>query len=177
MNRPNVDIVRLDNNLGKTFAVLQALKYVDTENVFLCDSDLNNLDNEEISNAIAKYDLLNLNMLILRRLNINFFPKIIRSDTLLSGERILRKMDLIKVIKSGVKGYQLEVAINQYFIDNGLQRNCYWSPSSAVNNYKFKKINFFKGVFKDVKMHVNLIRYIGIVNFTKQVFSFCKQNV
>jgi glycosyltransferase involved in cell wall biosynthesis len=176
VNRSNISIIRLDNNIGKTSAIHHALRYVPDGNVFLCDSDLKNLDNEEISDAIIKYHLLNLSMLILRRINIGFFPKIIRADTLLSGERILRKEDLIKVIQANVKGYELEVAINQYFIDNN-DLNCFWSPSSAVNNYKYRKFKFLKGIFKDLKMYFSIIKYVGLKNYINQVLTFCKQNV
>ena len=176
-NRPNILIKRLETNFGKTFAIYHALNYVPDGNVFLCDSDLKFLDNEEISKAILKYYLLGLNMIILRRLKVGFLPKIIRADTLLSGERILSKTDLIKIIQSGVKGYQLEVAINQYFLKNNLEKKCFWSPSSAVNNYKYKKFKFFKGIFKDLKMYFSIVKYIGFDNYINQVLSFCKHNV
>lgn len=177
INRPNIIIRRLEINFGKTFAIFFGLNFVPEGNVFLCDSDLKDLDNEEISNAILKYDLLDLDLLILRRINISFLPKIIRSDTLLSGERILRKTDLKNIIQSGVKGYELEVAINQYFINNNLEKDCFWSPSSAINNYKYKKVKFFKGIFKDLKMYFNIIKYIGFKNYINQVLTFCKKNV
>jgi glycosyltransferase involved in cell wall biosynthesis len=177
INRPNILIKRLENNFGKTFAIYHALNYASDGNIFLCDSDLKNLDNEEISNAINKFDLLDLNMLILRRIKISFLPKIIRSDTLLSGERILRKTDLKNIIQSGVKGYELEIAINQYFIKNNLEKGCFWSSSSAVNNYKYKKFKFFKGIFKDIKMYFNIIKFIGFGNYKNQVSNFCKENV
>jgi hypothetical protein len=177
INRPNILIKRLENNFGKTFAIFHALNYVPDGNVFLCDSDLINLNNKEISEAIFKYNLLDLNMLILRRVNISFLPKIIRADTLLSGERILSKKDLVNIIQTGVKGYQLEVATNQYFSKNNLEKKCFWFPSSAVNNYKYKKLKFLKGIFKDVKMYYNIIKFIGYNNYLKQVSSFCKENV
>jgi glycosyltransferase involved in cell wall biosynthesis len=177
INRPNILIKRLENNFGKTFAIHHALQYVSNGNVFLCDSDLKCLDNEEISNAILKYELLDLKMLILRRVNISFLPKIIRADTLFSGERILSKIDLVNIIQSGVKGYQLEVATNQYFLKNNLEKNCFWSPSSAVNNYKYRKFKFLKGILKDLKMYFNIIKYVGLGNYINQVSSFCKENV
>jgi glycosyltransferase involved in cell wall biosynthesis len=177
VNRPNILIKRLENNFGKTFAIHHALNFVPDGNVFLCDSDLKNLDNQEISNAITKYDLLNLKMLILRRLKISFLPKIIRADTLLSGERILHKTDLKNIIQSGVKCYELEVATNQYFINNNLEKACFWSASSAINNYKYKKFKFFKGIFKDLKMYFNVIKFIGFNNYKNQVSNFCKNNV
>jgi glycosyltransferase involved in cell wall biosynthesis len=177
INRPNILIKRLENNFGKTFAIFHALNYVPDGDIFLCDSDLKNLNNKEISKAIMKYNLLDLDMLILSRINISFLPKIIRADTLLSGERILSKKDLVNIIQSGVKGYQLEVATNQYFLKNNLKKKCFWSPSSAVNNYKYKKFKFIKGIFKDLKMYYNIIRYIGFENYLNQVSLFCKENV
>ena len=177
INRPNVLIKRLESNLGKTFAIYHGLKHVPEGNVFLCDSDLKKLDKDEISSAILKYDSLGLNMIILRRINTGFFPKLIRADTLLSGERVLHKKDLTRIIQSGVKGYQLEVSINQYFLKNNLENNCFWSPSSAVNNYKYKKLKFFKGIFKDLKMYFSIIKHIGFKNYLNQFSVFCKQKV
>jgi hypothetical protein len=175
--KENVKIKRLEVNAGKTYAIGHALKYVPYGGVFLCDSDLKNLDSEDISDAIQKYDLLNLRMLILRRVNIGFFPKLIRADTLLSGERILSKSDLANIILSGAKGYQLEVATNQYFLKHNLQKKCFWSKSSAVNNYKYIKLRFFKGIFKDLKMYINIVKFVGVRNYIKQVSTFCKENV
>lgn len=175
--RKNVKIKRLKVNAGKTSAIYHALKYVPYGDVFLCDSDLKNLDSEEISDAIQKYHLLNLRMLVLRRVNIGFFPKLIRADTLLSGERILSKSDLTNIIMSGVKGYQLEVATNEYFLKHNLQEKCFWSKSSAINNYKYIKLKFLKGIFKDIKMYINIIKFVGVRNYIKQVSTFCKENV
>ena len=172
-----IKVVRLQNNNGKSFAVKFGLAYTRNENIFLLDADLKNLDKEEISESINKFFLLNLEMLILRRVKSLPLVKFIRADTLLSGERIVKKSHLKKILISGVDGYQLEVATNQYFINNNLQKKCYWSPSSAVNNYKFKKLKFLKGIFKDLKMYIDLIKYIGVKNYYKQVSSFCKENV
>ena len=105
-----------------------------------------------------------------------FFPKLIKADTLLSGERILSKKDLIEIIQSGISGYQLEVATNQYFLKNKSIK-CFWSPSSAVNNYKYNKFKFFKGIVKDLKMYYSLVKYLGFLNFLKQIDSFCQEDV
>lgn len=176
-NKNNVKIMRLKKNYGKSFAIKFGLSVAKDENIILLDADLKNIDQDEISNAINKYILLDLDMLILRRVNSLPLVKLIRADTLLSGERILKKHHLSQILMSGVDGYQLEVATNQYFIDNNLYKKCYWSPSSAVNNYKFRKIKFFKGIFKDLKMYVNLIKYIGVRNYYNQFSNFCKLNV
>jgi glycosyltransferase involved in cell wall biosynthesis len=177
INRSNIIIKRLDRNFGKTTAIQYALAFVPDGNVFLCDSDLKNLDHKEISKAILKYDVLDLRMLILRRMNTSFLPKIIRADTLLSGERILQKTDLMNIMQLQPKGYQLEVATNEYFVTHNLEKYCYWSPSSAVNNYKYKKLKFIKGMFKDLKMYYNIINYVGYDNYVEQIRNFCKKEI
>ena len=176
-NHSKIILKRNAINFGKSDAVFTGLQLVTTEIVFLLDADLKNIEEDDISNAIDKFRLLNLDMVILRRLNTGFFPKLIRADTLLSGERILSKNHLAKILKTNVKGYELEVTINQYMIIKGLDKNCFWSPSSAVNNYKYKKLKFVKGILKDLRMYYEIIKYVGLSNFIKQISNFCKKNV
>lgn len=175
-NQP-VRLIRLDNNFGKSFAISHGLRLTSNENILLIDADLKGLDKKEISKAIKKFKVLDLELIILRRVNSSMLVKLIRADTILSGERIIKKKHLINILQSGVKNYELEVATNQYFIKNDLQEKCFWSKSSALNNYKYKKYSFLKGIFKDIKMYVNLINYVGIRNFKKQISQFCKEEV
>ena len=170
-----IQVFRLEKNFGKSFAISHGLRLISNENILLIDADLKNLDKRQVSNAIRKFISLDLELLILRRINSSRLVKLIRADTILSGERIIKKRHLINILQSGVNGYQLEVGTNQYFINNELQGKCFWSKSSALNNYKYKKQNFLKGIFKDVKMYFNLVNYIGIKNFKKQISTFCKQ--
>jgi glycosyltransferase involved in cell wall biosynthesis len=175
----NVEIVRLDKNYGKSFAVRYGLYNVDAycENIILLDADLKNIDSEEIINAIINYRLFNLDMLILRRINSSSLVKLFRADTLLSGERIIKKKHLYEILNSPLEGYELEIATNQYFIQNNLQAKCRWAKSSAVNNYKYRKLKIVKGLLKDVKMHIGIVKYVGVRNYIKQISSFCKKTV
>ena len=170
-----IQVFRLEENFGKSFAIFHGLQRTSNQDILLIDADLKYLDKRQISQAIKKFNSLELELLILRRINSSRLVKFIRADTILSGERIIKKKHLINVLQSGVKGYELEVGTNQYFINNDLQEKCLWSKSSALNNYKYKKQNFFKGILKDVKMYFNLIKYIGIGNFKTQISGFCKQ--
>jgi hypothetical protein len=173
-HRYPVKVIRLESNLGKSSAVSYGLHKAFNENILLFDADLENIYKSEFLNAISKYKKEDLDMLILKRKKSLLLVKLFRLNTLLSGERIIKKRHLCKILSKNVKGYELEVAINQYFIDKNLEDKCSWSPSSVENNYKFKKINFFKGIAKDIKMYSNLIRYVGFKNFRNQVFNFCK---
>jgi len=170
-----IQVFRLEENFGKSFAIFHGLQRTSNQDILLIDADLKYLDKRQISQAIKKFYSLDLELLILRRINSSRLVKLIRADTILSGERIIKKKHLINVLQSGVKGYELEVGTNQYFIKNDLQEKCLWSKSSALNNYKHKKQNFFKGILKDVKMYFNLIKYIGIGNFKRQISGFCKK--
>jgi glycosyltransferase involved in cell wall biosynthesis len=173
----SVKIIRLDQNFGKSFAISHGLRLASKDNILLIDADLKDLDKKEISKAINKFNLLDLELIILRRVNSSRLVKLIRADTLLSGERLIKKKHLINILQSGVKNYELEVGTNQYFIKNDLHEKCFWSKSSALNNYKYKKHNFLNGIFKDIRMYVNLINYVGIINFKKQISQFCKDEV
>jgi glycosyltransferase involved in cell wall biosynthesis len=175
--KPDVKIVRLSKNYGKSFAIKFGLSLSFNDNILLLDADLKNVKVREITNAITRFKLLDLDMVILRRVNSLPLLKLIRADTLLSGERIIKKEHLRKVLKSSVDGYQLEVAINQYFLKNNSQHKCFWSASSAVNDYKHRKNKFSKGIVKDLLMYRGLIRYVGFMNFVKQILHFCKQEV
>ena len=73
-------------------------------------------------------------MLILRRINANFYVRLNRSDTPFTGERILRKSDLEKVLGEEVRGWQLEAAINNYMLEHN--KKVYWMPQSATNTQK-----------------------------------------
>jgi glycosyltransferase involved in cell wall biosynthesis len=169
-----VKIIRIKSNVGKSSAVSYALNKSQNKNILLVDADLENLKISEIKNAIKKFQEESLDMVILKRIKSLPLVKLFRSNTLFSGERIIKKSHLTKILSTGLKGFQLEIGINQYFIEKKLQNKCGWSPSSAVNNYKFKKVGFFKGLYKDYKMYNDLIKYVGLRNYINQVFNFCK---
>lgn len=174
---PQIKIVRLSKNYGKSFAVKFGISLCFSENILLLDADLKNIEATEINRAIEEFTTQELDMVVLRRVKSLPLIKLIRADTLLSGERIIKKSHLQNVLRSDVEGYQLELATNQYFVENSLLYKCKWSPSSAVNDYKHRKHKFFKGIFKDLKMYSEIIRYIGFGNFKRQVLHFCKQKV
>jgi len=173
-HRYPVKVLKLNSNVGKSSAVSFALNKSRNKNILLVDADLDDIRITEFKDAIKKFKEESLDMVILKRTKSLPLVKLFRSNTLFSGERIIKKSHLSKILSTGVKGFQLEVAINQYFINKKLQNKCGWSPSSAVNNYKFKKIGFLKGLYKDYKMYNDLIKYVGLRNYINQVFNFCK---
>jgi len=171
---PNIPIVRLDRNRGKSLAVAKGLDEAKTEYVFLCDADLRNLkqlDIEKALNAVIKNK--KIDMIILRRTQSIFPTRRSRGDIIFSGERILRKNDLQEILKTKPRKYQLEIAINKFMLNN--KKKVFWMPSSALSTFKIHKVGFLVGVFNEWKMLISMISFAGLYEYFRQVILFCHE--
>ncbi len=171
---PKVKLYILDNNSGKSAAVKYGLSISTGEFILLLDADITGIKEMELVNAIEVFKKKSLDMIILKRLNASFLVRFIRADVLLSGERLVKKSDLELVFEENVIGYQLEMAINKHMKMNN--KKVIWMSNTAKNHYKYLKNSFFKGLWKDIKMYLNILSYIGLNNFLNHVFTFCKSN-
>ncbi|GAA4470164.1 glycosyltransferase [Nibrella saemangeumensis] len=168
---PDVEVLRLAQNGGKTAAIKAGLENVDTDFVLLMDADLQNVDRRELVKAIRavqRYPFVD--MVILRRVYADWFVKFNRGDILLSGERIIRTSDLRAVLEQPVEGFQLEMAINEYMQEQS--KMVRWFPWSATNTYKMEKRGPVEGFIHDFKMYAHILQYVGPVGFVKQVVTF-----
>lgn len=172
---PSVELIRLPYNQGKAAAIRRGLQIAKHENILLMDADLQDINKTEVERAIQAITLHNLDMLILRRINAPWFVKFDRGDILLSGERIVKKKDLLKVFKQEVNRYQVELAINLYMQKH--KRNVGWMPWSATNTYKSKKIGLVAGYKKEFEMFTDIVLYAGFRNIVKQISSFATKKV
>lgn len=172
---PQVLLVRLPYNQGKAAAVRQGVNLATNETILLMDADLQSIDKTEVEKAIQAIGRHNLDMLILRRINAPWFVKFDRGDTLLSGERIVKRKDLIHILNQEVSHYQVELAINLYMQKHN--RNVRWMPWSATNTYKAKKIGLVKGYKKEFKMFTDIVMYAGLKNIIKQITLFATKEV
>lgn len=173
---PQVQLIRLDKNYGKSYAVKRGLEEVQDEYVLLVDADLKDLDHREITDAISAITTCpEIDMVIMRRLKAPWFIRMYRIDTLLSGERLLRKDDLQQILHSGVNGYQIETAINLYMYRN--KKKVFWSPSSALNTFKLQKHSSLKALAKEMSMYASLVHHAGFINLFGMVARFGKQRV
>lgn len=170
---PQITVLRLEENQGKSGAVRHGLSAITTPRVLLLDADLQQLQETEISRAVAtvKNDP-SLDMLILRRSNYAPFVTAIRHDILMSGERILRTDDLKAVFKKPPTGYQLEVAINDYMMKHN--KRCFWQQTSLKNSYKIEKWSFKEAIKKYKDELTGYTSYNGPLRYISQVLTFCK---
>lgn len=172
---PAVELIKLPQNQGKAAAIRRGLQIARHENILLMDADLQSIDKAEVEKAILAVTRYNLDMLILRRINAPWFVKFDRGDTLLSGERIVKKKDLIKVFTQEVNRYQIELAINLYMQKH--KRHVRWMPWSATNTYKAKKMGLVAGYKKEFEMFTDIVLYAGFVNIVRQISSFATKKV
>ncbi len=174
---PQFRFIRFEKNRGKTAAIEKALLYAENPLIFCIDGDLINLQPSEIKKAIKIMQThKNIAMIILCRIHTNIQGTWQRANNIFSGERIMRTSDLKIVLENKPKPirYQIEVAINKYMIDR--KKQVYWIPSSAINHFKRMKYNgFIKGEIKDLHMHWTMIKYIGLLNYIKQILFFCRK--
>lgn len=172
---PQVTLVRLPYNQGKAAAIRQGVRLAQNETILLMDADLQSINKTEVEQAIQALARHNLDMLILRRINAPWFVKFDRGDTLLSGERLVKKQDLVHILNQEVNHYQVELAINLYMQKH--KRNVRWMPWSATNTYKAKKIGLVKGYQKEFKMFTDIVMYAGLRNIIKQITLFATKEV
>lgn len=173
---PQVLLVTSGKNEGKSEAIKRGLKYVksDEEYVFLIDADLKNISKKEIERGV-EYILedTSIDMLIFKRSQDPFVSKIIRSDILFSGDRILKTSDLKNVYKTNPKGFQIEVAINLYMMEHG-KKSC-WVVSTASTPIKSRKRGIARGVSQDLEMYVSILSFMNYKKHIESILTFCAQ--
>ncbi len=171
---PKIELIQCSRNEGKAAAIREGLTQIDSDFVLLMDADLQHIDQSELSRIVASVRKgVDADMLILRRLHAEWFVKMSRADVLLSGERILRRTDLEAVLAQPIKGFELEVAINDYMQRH--QKRVCWVPWSATNTYKTAKRGPVEGFVADAAMYANIVGHVGVASVVRQYRSFARQ--
>jgi len=175
-NFKDVELIKMDKNSGKAAAVLLGAKKAQSNYLLLLDADLQNLNPKEIENAIkSARNNATIDMIILRRINDAIIPRMFRSDVLVSGERILKKADLLKVFKKDPTSYQLEVAINKYMLDN--HKKVVTIANSATNYHRINKYGILMGIKNEIKMDISILQYTGLLGLLKQMLFLPEKNL
>lgn len=166
---PQIKLIKLKKNRGKSGAVLAGLEEIDTDYVLLCDADLVSLDAGELAHGVRiVHAHSSVDMLIFQRVNSIKSTKWMKADILYSGERIVRLKDLKKVFgKFKPKGFELEGALNKYMLDH--KKNIIIAPLSAVSTYKLRKWGLAKGIWLEVLANKDMLKSAGLKGYIKQV--------
>lgn len=173
---PDIKLVRLNRNSGKTAAVKEGLRYCTNDIVLLIDADLRNLNFREIEKANDAFlKSADMDMLILRRVHALFFIRMYRADVLFTGERLIKKCHLEKILEGEVTGWQLESAINSWMYRN--RKKVMWVPHSGINTQKFVKWGMLSGFRLDFRTYSDMISAAGFNNFMKQIMFFARDEL
>ena len=175
---PQVELVRLEQNKGKSYAVKTGLQKASCDHVLLIDADLQDLDVDEVKNALSEYGKRgNIDLLLLENKGGNqWIDTFINKNLFLSGQRILSKKDLQEIFRNHPpKRYQLEVAINDYMIKN--KKRVFHVRTSSFNPHKMQKYGLVNGLFRDLAMEAQMISYLGFPRYAQQLLYFGKQEL
>ncbi|MEX1248337.1 MAG: glycosyltransferase family 2 protein [Anaerolineales bacterium] len=169
---PHVKLLTIAHNRGKAGAVLAGALHSTCDYLLLMDADLQELNREELASGlghVAKNP--NIDMVIFLRTAEPWWARLARGSDLFSGERIIRRNDLAKVLEGdNVHGYQLEVAVNQFMIDN--KKQVVRMPLYCKSVLAAKKIGFLPGWRKELRMAGAIFKYLGVARFIRQMFWF-----
>ncbi len=171
----NIILVQNPYNQGKSAAVAKGIRRAKGEYILLIDADISNLMENELETAINWAKQSDVNMVILRRMYDPLGAKITRGDILISGERILRKSDLLEALETNPRNYQLETAINLYMMKN--HKIVYWFPYSGTNVPKIKKKGLISGIIEEIGMNFSMYAFAGFYQYMKLIIRFCRHRM
>ncbi len=167
-----VELIRLNQNQGKSLAVARGLLRARENNILLFDADLEGINVHQLDAAITAFSFSPwVDMIVLRRTNDLLLCRLLRIDIVLSGERLVRKCDLEQALESSPLGYQLELAINDYMDANG--KSVCWKPLASEHTVKIAKSGLARGVVKEIKQHTALMRFKGTGWYLWNLATFC----
>lgn len=177
---PAVKLIQHKVNRGKTAAIYTGIKLAKNDTVLLLDSDLIDLNGQEISNAFASFEQNQLDSLLLNTAPMSRTDKILRTAfrflLLAAGNRIIHKRYILDLLSSGsYKSYQLEIAQNKHLMDNN--KKVVYFDISAKDVSKIAKVGFTKGFKDELDMWCQIITYAGFWFFIKQTLFFARLKV
>lgn len=168
---PTVTFLHHPHNLGKAAAIKTGLKQIKTPNVLLFDADIDFVDPAEVQKSLTIFESqLPIDMLVYRTIRDKWPQKLVRTDLFLCGERLLRTADLKLILQAPITGFQLEVAINHYYIHH--HKQICWMPFSGLSPNKLHKLGLARGIIPELNMVSDLFHYRGITAYFMDLIRF-----
>lgn len=169
---PQVKLITLTQNQGKAGAVLAGALHTDCDFLLLMDADLQDLVESEVEAGLqAIRTNPETDMIIFVRMAEALWAQIVRGNDLFSGERIIRRRDLLDALRTGkVQGYQLEVSLNEYMIERKkLVRRMRLHTKSML---AAEKMGVQAGMRKETAMIKSIVSYLGWRGLVRQFLWF-----
>lgn len=169
---PQVKLVTLSRNQGKAGAVLSGALHTDCDFLLLMDADLQDLVEHEVEAGLREVrNNPETDMIIFVRMAEALWAQMVRGNDLFSGERIIRRQDLLDALRTGkVQGYQLEVSLNEYMIERKkLVRRMRLHTKSML---AAEKVGVQAGMRKETEMIKSIVSYLGLRGLIRQYLWF-----
>ncbi|HBD01950.1 hypothetical protein A2187_00085 [Candidatus Collierbacteria bacterium RIFOXYA1_FULL_46_24] len=167
---PHVLLLNHPHNLGKTAAVKTGLTHALHNNILLFDADIAHFTPEEVTRSIQAFTQdPAIDMLVYRTIADKWPQKLVRADLVLSGERLLRRQILTKILQQPLEKFQLEIAINHFMLSQ--HKKIVWMPFTGLGPHKVHKFGL-SGIIPDLQMYLDLFRYRGVVNYFLDLIQF-----
>lgn len=167
-NYPNVRLMALSPNRGKAGAVQAGAEQADCDYLLLIDADLQELRSRDLEAGLRKLRGNHaIDMILFVRTAELWWARLVRGHDLFSGERLIRRTDLLRIFEQkSVVGYQLEVAINQFMIDN--KKRVMRMPLYCRSVLAADKVGAEEGRRKERRMIRSILAYLGVRRFVQQ---------
>lgn len=165
-----VILIRNRRNFGKYAAMNIGIKNAHG-NIILClDSDLNNLTTEIIDKLIFPVMNNQAELSLGYRKGFSLFKYIyFLAEPYLTGERCFKKNDYTSITrKYKLKNFQIEVAMNKYFLDNK-KKIAVATCDKLTQTMKFQKYGMLKGGWNDLAMTYSILTRFGVWELIKQM--------
>lgn len=166
-------VIALPKNLGKTQALARGVSETAHATLLLCDADLINLTSQHFSDLIDKY-CEGYDMVIMDKGGQPWvFKHLLKSVPAMSGTRIIKREDFLRIPFRQTDRFQFENRINAYYLENNLSIAV--SPANEVHDTrKYKKYPFLKGLVLDAKGGFEVLASDGPTNIIKNLANFRK---
>jgi hypothetical protein len=171
---PNIKVVNMPNNGGKSRAIAAGLETARGDLVLLLDADLIGLTSENVlelmepvgaGRAKAAIAIRKDSPAWMRRIGVDF----------MSGQRVLPRQLLAEHLAEirKLKGYALEVFINELLIKNNVTtRFVFWKNVTAAN--KWSKEPPLRGFWRELRMWLQITSTFSVWKLVKQNIALWK---
>ncbi len=172
-NFKGIKIINNKKNSGKTFSVMAGLKKSKNNLILMLDADLNNLNDNNLTDIILP--VLNKEVDVTIALLKNpFLLRIIGADSA-CGQRVFNKKIFPIKILEGVRGYGIESVMNEEIIKNNYKiRIINWK--NVVSTTKSEKMGQLSSLGGYLSMWGQMIKTVGFFKFILHSFQLAKIN-
>lgn len=154
---PQVRVISLPANQGKTCAAMKGVEAAIHEHILLMDADLMGLTRTHLHDLCSIYERNIYDMLILNYAGQEkVFTRLIRSFPALSGVRMLKKADFQRVPLQHEDRFRLENRINRFFLSQNLRIGAI-DGDTVRTPHKFQKYSSVTGVLLEVPAMIDTL--------------------